>query len=338
VDSLFDENSAFLNKLAFGGIEENQKEPVGEDWSTLVRRFDCFMAPAYTKKVIEAGIERLDIIKAPFNRKGIARINENMEKRAVDRQAMARQWDDALIGDFEPKVNVVDELPQFELPLSFTLGNLLPVAILGAASALLAYITFAFFNTARAVGDWTLSLTGLVLVVVFAVLTIRGAVKLSHLVSPRKVVETLGRAVADALKTTEKIKSRGARVRTTVSPLDMAIQFTLVDATVHEQNLFAGAMEEMLSPIQSPKYVLIKHSSIVPFANRLTYWHSYSCPAILSDRKEDAAALQKSLRRLIGPFELVYTYNASGRDRLWKCCRFSYVNKNGELRRKHIAG
>ena len=107
------------------------------------------------------------------------------------------------------------------------------------------------------------------------------------------------------------------------------MNFGLRQATIHEQNVFAKALEEMLSPIENPKYILIRKRK-----DGYQYWHSYTCPSVLSAKKEDAELLQQNMGHLCGNFALVYTYNAEGRERLWRSCCRSYVNLNEDIRRK----
>ena len=91
VEPLLGEDAPWIQRLFYSGLERS-RELEGADWETLVRRFDCFMGPAYRRRVIESGVERLDIVEPPFDEDGIARINRQMEELARDREAMARSW------------------------------------------------------------------------------------------------------------------------------------------------------------------------------------------------------------------------------------------------------
>ena len=71
---------------------------ISSDMEGLQKRFECFLAPAYSKDIIESGFSRIDIIKPPFNENGIASINKNMENISANRKEMASKWNRALDG------------------------------------------------------------------------------------------------------------------------------------------------------------------------------------------------------------------------------------------------
>ena len=66
-ESVSDKKSQLVNKI----VEGKPDEIFGADYETVKKRFEYFMAPAYSVNVIESGISRLDIIKPPYDAKGI---------------------------------------------------------------------------------------------------------------------------------------------------------------------------------------------------------------------------------------------------------------------------
>ena len=76
-------NARMQNLLV--GAPSNKETLVSADYDTLKRRFECFLAPAYHRDVIESGIRRLDIIRPPFDPDDIARINSQTRELAMDR-------------------------------------------------------------------------------------------------------------------------------------------------------------------------------------------------------------------------------------------------------------
>ena len=316
-------------KLMFSSLERH-RELDGNDWETLVRRFDCFMGPAYSRLVIESGVERMDILKPPFDEKGIERINEQMTARANDRTAMARQWLDSSPAGFYPVVEVSSEIPATPLPTTHVLMNVLPLILIVLAEGFSGLLFTPFFG--GRIQDATLLEVGMLLLAMFVagVVFVRGALRLSRLMSPKKNVTAIAEAVLASLRQTGHIKSLGAKIRVETDPIGTFINFGLRQATIYEQNIFAQAMNEMLSPIENPKYLLIRKKGF-----NYHYWQSYSCPEILAGKKEDAEVLRKNMSHLNGRFELVYTYNANGREYLWKSCCRSYVNANVEMFQKY---
>ena len=64
-DYIFEENK--VKKI--GIFLSNPKNIIQSiDYETLVRRFDCFMGPSYDSNSIESGIDRVSVIKPPFDK------------------------------------------------------------------------------------------------------------------------------------------------------------------------------------------------------------------------------------------------------------------------------
>ena len=71
--------------------DDNQ---ISEDYSMLERRMEHFLGLHYTENTIENGIKRLSIIKTPFNKTNIDRINRQMLKMSGQRDTLKKRWDE----------------------------------------------------------------------------------------------------------------------------------------------------------------------------------------------------------------------------------------------------
>lgn len=330
MEPVIDEDASFSTKLMLSPLER-YRELDGADWETLVRRFDCFMGPAYSRPVIESGVERMDILTPPFDENGIEQINEQMVARATDRASMAQQWFGSDSAGFYPVVEVATDIPETSLPISHVLANALPIIFLALVEGVFGMLFTSALYGARGQGVDLLTFgVLLVALVVGGVVLVRGSLRLSRLLSPKRNVTAIAEAVLASLRQTSHIKSLGAKIRVDSDPIGSRIRFGLRQATIHEQSVFAQAMSEMLSPIENPKYVLIRKK-----LGRYHFWQSYSCPEILASKKEDAEVLRENMTHVSGNFELVFTYNTKGRELLWKSCCRSYVNANVEMLQKY---
>ena len=79
-------------------------------------------------------------------------------------------------------------------------------------------------------------------------------------------------------------------------------------------------MGEMLSPLDNPRYLLIRSLPVFGFSKRMLS-QSYACPALLGTKKETAELLRKALEKNGDRFELVYTRSLEGRKLLLACRR-----------------
>ena len=98
------------------------------------------------------------------------------------------------------------------------------------------------------------------------------------------------------------------------------VECSLEGASVREENLFASALGELLSPLDNPRYLFIRTLPLLGFTIRLPS-QSYACPSLLGTKKETAELLRKELEKSGDRFELVYTRSEEGRKQLLACRR-----------------
>ena len=288
-------------------------ELAGEDIETAKRRFACFQAPAYNDDVIESGIERLDVIKPPYDAGGIDRINAEMLALARNRSAVVSRWQNTVKGKAHPEVVEVSEVPAEVHPAKAVFRNRLYSIILGigVALALLLVIFGGFFG----------KLVGLVAGAALGVLLIGCLSFAANNASPEKSIAALSGAVYRTLKEIGEIES--GRVKVTRGKKQGSISCTLEGASAREKAVFSSAIAEMLSPIDDPRYILVSKGR--PGHD---WVRSYACPAVIGKNKETAAKLTKHLKGKSGAFDLVFTRSTEGRRALFHARRCSYVNLN----------
>ena len=96
------------------------------------------------------------------------------------------------------------------------------------------------------------------------------------------------------------------------------VECAIENASEREKSLFAEAMGELLSPIDNPRYLLIRLLPLFGFSRRLVA-QSYACPTLFGAKKETAELFRKELEKSGDGFELVYTRSPEGRKLLLSC-------------------
>ncbi len=301
------------------GAPSGRDSLISADFDLLKRRFECFLAPALSRDVIESGIRRLDVIRPPYDRDGIARINGQMLTLAKDRRALADKWARSLSGKLHPEVLLVSEAPPSVQPKSFLFRNLLWESILTLALVILVRtVAGTTFGLAPALG-----IAACILLLYAATVGLRRILKF---ISPARTIGTLAECILKTLKDIEAVQSAQAETEITADPAGLNILCSVTNASLREKEVFAAAMKELLSSIDNPRYVLVKRGSF--FKQKIQYSHSYACPSMIGAKKEYAERLLYHLRRATGAFGLIYTRNEAGRAELLKCRRWSYINQN----------
>ena len=305
---------------------------VSGDYNTLQRRFLSFLAPAYSGETIESGIGRIGSIRPPFIEEGYAAINAETLRMAAARDSMAGSWDATLGKITKPQVSDACEVPkQGARPKGFLLINILAVICLTVAIGLViaGLVAVPFIVESRA-----LSFLCWIAAAALLILLLTNFKRLLNFISPAKTVKTLAGCLLKTMKKLGLIESGNARLSMRTGKKEISL-LMLTNASAHDNEVFGKAMEELLSAIDNPRYVLVKKYKVLP---GLSYANSYACPAVIGGNKESAQILAKFLKKQAGQFELIYTRSAEGRKHLTKCRQRAYLNRNGILlnRRKMI--
>ncbi len=313
-NNIVDKAKAYVNR--------DENELVSCDYDILKRRFDTFIGPDYESGTIESGIERIKDIKPPYNKDGVAAINQSMLNRSKDREKMKAMWSEEVKdGKFntvtECEIERVRRIPVYtfyNFLLIFTLSLLQICLIRDCISSAMSFITLNLGLLP------TLFLAAAAAAIAYA--EARIVKKIFMHINPARSFKTLGLAVYKTLLECGLISPSAKLEATGEKRLDF-ISLYLRNASIHDQNIFNTAMAEMLSPIDNPRYILIKK---LPFG-KFNYRHSLACPDIIGRKKEYAELLAKELKASTGNYTVVYTRSEGGRALILKCRKRSYITK-----------
>lgn len=297
----------------------NDNELVSCDFDILKRRFDSFMGPAYEKASIESGIERISAIKPPYTKKGIDSINSEMLSLSKCRENVREKWN-AQVGNSGFNVVSQVEVPSDKKIPVFTFENVMLAIVLSVICYTPVHISFSSYRE-------TLGLAGMLLVLAISIplyiALILLLLKFVMHINPARSFKTMGTAVYKTLKECELI-SPGARVEGTKESDAVSVSLYLKNATIHDQNIFNTAMKELLSPIENPRYILIRRSLFGKQKKK----HSFACPSVLGKNKESVELLVRNLKTSTGNFDAVFTRTPDGRKLICECRKKSYITQN----------
>ncbi|MDE6074958.1 MAG: hypothetical protein K2G26_00805, partial [Clostridia bacterium] len=309
-----------LNKM----VPENKEELNSCDYETVKRRFDCFVAPNYETGAIESGISRVTAIKPPFDKEGVERINGEMLKLSA-KNDLSPVWQTA-VGK-SAYFNEVSSVPKAGKVPPFLFVNLYTAALLISIAAFLIglfimctwrnIISDDFLRTTVAALAFILSL---IVLVVLCILVVNKILK--H-ISPQKSIHTLCDCVLLAMKDAGII-NKDAKLNVDGNKSGTFILVELTNASVHDKHVFHNAVNQMLSPIESPRYLLIPRGRLGGYR----YKCALACPDVLGAKKEHAEMLARRLGRSMGKIDTIYTRTKDGRKLIIKCRNNSYITKN----------
>lgn len=315
--------SIFLEKV---GLKKNFdtidqiKEDLGQDVLKMRRRFRAFEGLSHKPPhTIENGFKRLGLADVEWTNKGIETLNKNMVKQAQERDQLQRLWKHALQGKNKiPKLH--DKVKSSYVPRYLSFMETLEYLIMNALFAAVIYIEQVFHGLGRGLGrnisfDWFLA----ILLIVPVFYTIPKLVKALYLFMRNGTVENcmeqVGMAVIESLHHANLIKTHPKDLIVTAFKGQLgAVDCRLDGATTMERRIFLDAIQEVLGPMDNPKYLLVRKSPLGPWM-RVDY---HSVPKALSQKKQFAEFFAKSWRKHVGRSDLIYTRTIDGRQTLLK--------------------
>ncbi len=305
-------------------LENGLREPAeSDDFAILTRRFECFMGPAYHGGAIESGIGRIDILKPPNELIDAEDANRRMLALAADRAGTAASWHAALPVQHTPEILDVAAVPYETAPPRFLFANVLRAC--GLTTGLAATVGF-MWNIPYLFWSWQGYLAAGAACLAATGLLLRGYYLVLRVLSPRKYIWALGQSLYAALRELGDIASADARFVMGNDAHGLGFACALAGGTLREKKLFAKALAEMLSPFDSPRYLIVRRRRFLLWSWN-DYAKSYACPSIFSRHRTRADVFGRALSENAGRFYLFYTGN--DRHALLMGLKKSYVNRNG---------
>ena len=301
----------------FGTISDNDIENLRIYTSDLVQlatRFKGFEAPSYYgNHEIMSGIDR--ILDDPSCReatlkKRMDRIKENTLKFAGNRAQIRQWWNDALyLGYGQNKA--MNLSTGVQVP-RLTTKSLLFYGYKSMILSFLAMVLTLYYILSRVFPFYFLTALALVAVAVFLGFMTAKYLKTGTV---EGVMKQVAITVLETMSSQGLIKSSIKNVGLRVTEIQGSVFVSCNNLPAEENNLFIQALQELLDPIDNPRYLLIKRSK---FMGRVKQTDYFAVPAILSANKKSVEIFQKLWEKYIGECEIVYTRNLEGRKVLLK--------------------
>ncbi|MFV0414552.1 MAG: hypothetical protein ACK5L3_15050 [Oscillospiraceae bacterium] len=309
-----------------------------DDFTVLKRRFECVMGPAYSQSLIENGLARQNLAGPPATFAETEETNRKMLALAANRVGTAASWQAALPAKEPVETLEAATLPYKAAPPRFMFANLLHAVRL---TALLALVIGVLWYIPQLALTWQAQIAALAACLVATAVLLRSYYVVLRVFSPKKYICALAESLLAALQELGEISPSGEAV-IQADAFGLGISCALSGAALREKRLFAGALRELLSPFDSPRYILVKQ-------RRLLFWgwddfeKSYACPSVIANHRKRIQVFEKHLAKRMPGFRVFFAANS--RQALLQCLKHSYINRNGAFiqskrlaRRRYSAG
>ena len=283
----------------------------GPDQIALERRFQSLIGLDAELPRISSGIDRLHLAKSPESGSIAEQQNQKMFKRAMDRTSLQKRWQQA-VGNAERgerKEELVAERKRIPKPFVYA-ATVKSLVIVGVA---------VFFEAAREIMGpvpFNISKERLMIALLVGIVLASpylwksGKAMIRHRSLERSMIqaatavyETMFHAGLLSIPLAEnRIRTEGGE----------SVSCSLDKGTIHEQTIFLKAMQELLDPIENPRYLLVRKSKFL-FMHRRDF---HSVPEEIGRKKGTAEFFLKQWNHHVDHAKLTYTRTPEGRKEL----------------------
>lgn len=294
---------------------------LSDDFQLLARRFKAFMGVSFVEEgVIVDGVARLGIGQPPYSQERIDFINDEMKLKAVDREGLRKKWAEALKKS-GTAVRVVHEIeaPKTALPRNFIFAN--TIAAILWQGLMWGYLIWGRIMESSGRAQTLAQNIKLFIIacVAAAVVTVPICLKALWLFLRNAPVESCVRQIGEALLKTliyiEAVKTAKSELKVHAVEIGQGVFSCALDGgTTYEKSVYLDAFEEIVGPIENPRYILVRKTPLGRFFRK----DYHTVPAIIASKKEYAQYFAKMWSWHVGSMKLVYTRTEEGRRLLLK--------------------
>ncbi|WP_036718585.1 DEAD/DEAH box helicase family protein [Paenibacillus sp. JCM 10914] len=287
----------------------------GEDLASLARRFRSLVGLSVTYQKIESGMDRMGLdVRKRQTARSIDAYNQDTLRRAKERHLLKERWDAAigLHSSMTEELTVTKESMPRPYIFSHTIKAVFMFGIFLAIGAWGEAVLSPRLLSMDA-PTWFKMLIPLVIALLVSSPWIYKAIKMKvrHRSLDRSIRQ-VGLAVYSTLYRMELMGEEPSIHRIKAEEEGGAVVCWLRDGSTQEKTVFLLALQQVLDPIENPRYLLYRESKSW-FVTKRDY---HAVPEEIGRRKENAERFVESWRKHVGPAELVYTRTPEGRKML----------------------
>lgn len=300
----------------------------GDDLDLLKRRFRSFVGVSFREESgIENGIGRLNLPENIHNEEEAKKQNMVMFNQAGDRESLKERWKEALAAG----KNLVEEIKipfpeerEYKTVKSMYLNKTIKNLLITLGSGLIGFGLGSLEGLGRAARNIKttedlyvlLAILGTIGMTIFGRQTYKTLRLYFKYRDISKDIQQIGDALLNSLINARAVGTNNSslKVETSVDNLG-AVYCHLEGGTTFDKSTFINALQEVISPIDNPRYVIIRKSRFMLFVKQNDY---HSVPDILGRNKSLAEYFQNQWISLVGACDLIFTRTIDGRKLLLK--------------------
>lgn len=322
---------------------DSEDQAGGQDLNIMKRRFKTFVGISHKDNpTIENNFERLNI-PVVENKTGISGINQSSFAAAKDRTGLSRRWKvaldkgDILVEEIQVPTENMKAMNEMKTDyLSRTTANFAKVIV---SSVLLFWQDLVLgllknIDSVSSVKSFSIlaSVLGGAGLLVYGGKLYRSVKQYRRCKDLARQIESLADVVLNNLIHEKIIRTSIEKLRIVSTSQKEKNAFCYLEGgSQYENSQFIQTLQELVSQIDNPRYLLKQKKSFV-FLKKDLY---YPVPEVFAKNKKSAEFFNKSWDKMIGKSELVFTRTIEGRKILLKLRFQALLNRNARIEHLH---
>ena len=149
-----------------------------------------------------------------------------------------------------------------------------------------------------------------------------------------KEIDKIGKAILNTLNELEYLSTNYQDIKIESKLLSYGDVTCSINGTNQiESNMFINALDEILQPIENPRYLIVKSNW---FRRKLKIQNYFAVPKLFGDKKTKCEVFLKHWNTNLGRSKIFYTRNLEGRKMLLKARLFHVSNAFKEVTKKSV--
>lgn len=306
----------------------------GYDFESLTRRFRSLNGLSASSEEIKTGIGRMNLTSPPYTLESIDTQNKEMFKRSKKRKELYNRWKAAVVKDGEKREELNMNEESVPRPFIFmnTLKAVMFIGLLTGIQMFSKVMNLPYIHNDKAEVLVRLGLALLLSIIVVMPFFYKVIKIYFRNLSVESSMGQMGHVVYNTLYHIGLIQTELADIRIHSERDQLGIVTCwLENGSTHEQKVFLKALQEIVDPVENPRYLLYRRSS----KRLITRYDYHTIPEEIARKKEYSEFFLKEWNQRIGGAELIYTRTSEGRKALltarMKAMSATFVSKSDRI-------
>ncbi|SDX76799.1 Type III restriction enzyme, res subunit [Lutibacter oricola] len=294
----------------------------GDDIEKLTQRFESFVGLSEHDNSIKNGIGRIELPQS-FDEVEVQKFNALTFEKASNRNVLKTNWNTAIENGFELKkvinlkyLNLKKHTKNSKSNYKDMVRNMFVELGIGFLYFLYEFVLKNLYHIALGNVVYLIKYFFIGIFMVFLPKTVIAVRSYFIFGSAHKLIGKIAETILQSMQESKLLTTKidAITIELNRSKKGM-LECTLVGASYFENSTFVASLDEVLAPIDSPKYVIERKNWL---KDKIGIYNVHAVPKIFETNKVAAQLFFKNWKKHVGKSKLIYCRNTVGRKLILK--------------------